>query len=129
MMSSEHSQTQKLLSVVSAAATELPPAALRDFRSIARRVNATLPRTCRESTIRAALDERVPLHGLASRFSYVQDPDAACTAFAVAVAMVDPGHSAARVFLADVAEWLIIPPAVYRQLACQGSNGTTSEAA
>jgi hypothetical protein len=129
MMSSEQIQTQELLWVLSAAATELPAAALRDVRSNVRGVNGILPHKSPESVIEAALNRHTPLHALAGRFSYTQHPDAACMAFTLAAAAVEPAHSAARVFLADVAEWLIIPPAIYRQLARHGLNDTTSEAA
>jgi len=116
-MSARQIRTEELLTVLSTAATNLPATALRDVRSIVRALNGILPGSINEPTVRAALAIRSPFHGLADRFSYVRNPDAACIAFAIAAAVVDRAHSAARVFLADLAEWLVIPPTVYRQIA------------
>jgi len=127
-MSTQQIQTEELLTVLSTAATNLPATALRDVRSIVRRLNGILPGAINEPMIRAALTTRSPLHGLAGRFSYVQHPDAACIAFAIAVAVVDAGRSAACVFLADLAEWLHIPPTVYRRIARDALIGTPEAA-
>jgi len=127
-MSAQQIRIEEMLTVLSAAATSLPKTAVRDVRSIVSRLNGILPGTISETKIRTALATRSPLHSLAGRLSYVQYPGAACTAFAIAAAVVDPQQSAARVFLADLAEWLLIPPMVYRQIARETLLGT-SEAA
>ena len=109
------SQSRQYLAVVSAAVTELPSSALIERRLLIQVVQDFLPRTSHEE-IRRALASTAASRDLNRDFCYTDDSDAAGYALALAAAIVEAEHHAARVFLDNVAEWLIIPPKVYRQI-------------
>lgn len=109
------SQSRQYLAVVSAAVTELPASALMERRLLTQVVQNFLPPTSHEE-IRQALTSTAAARDLYRNFCYADDAEAASFALALAAAIVDAEHYAARVFLDNLAEWLIIPPKVHRQI-------------
>jgi len=113
---SERSENHELLAVVSAIATELPRSALSDAAMFKRQARRLLPGVSKEDVTRAVAAPLRSRH-LARQFCCADDPAKAIRAYTIACALVDESDSAARVFLNDLAEWLVMPPAIYRKLA------------
>lgn len=113
-MISDRSQYKKYLAVASAAVTELSPAALVEPRVLTLSLQELLPGLAQHE-LRQALSTRVLLRDLGREFCYADDADAATNALALAAATVDMNHYSARVFLDNLAEWMVVPPKVFRQ--------------
>ena len=114
-MMTEQARIQRLLSVVSAAATELPPIALCDTRTILERVRS-FRLNIDPKRLHRVMSSPVKVRDVARDLNYASEPVLAVQMLRLAVEIVDQRHHAARVFLDNVAEWLLVPPAEYRRL-------------
>lgn len=122
------SQSRQYLAVVSAAVNELPPAALVERRVLPQIVQNFLPGIGQEE-IRQALTATAASRDLKRNFCYADDAESASYALALAAAIVESDHHAARVFLDNLAEWLVIPPRAYRQILSEAMVADASVAA
>ena len=127
-MKSDTSKQQHLLAVVSAAYTQLPADALVDECVHPARVRDLVPWASPRDLANARL-RKVRLRELCQWFCYADDAPAACAAYELAARLVDPEHWAARVFLQDLAEWLMLPPPECRRLLVSSARCGTPQAA
>ena len=128
MMKLDKTKQHNLLAVVSAAVAELPPSALADERIRPARVRSLLPLVGRKA-MADACRHQVRVRDLTKSFCYADDAEAACAAYELAVRVVNPEHWQARIFLQDMAEWLMLPPREYRRLLLLGASHVPPQAA
>jgi hypothetical protein len=128
MMKPEKPNQTHLLAVVSAAVTQLPSEALIQDWMRPSTVRDLLPLVNPRDLSNARL-QKVRVRELSRWFCYADDAPAACAAYELAVRLVDPEHWAARIFLQDLAEWLMLPPREYRRLLASRAGCGTPKAA
>lgn len=124
----ERLHTVPKLAVVSAAVTELPPAALIERSAWLPVVKKYIPGVRRED-LRQSIGKPIRARDLRDMFCYADDAVTACDALSLAVALVNMDHHAGRVFIDDLAEWLVVPPKAYRQITRNGWFAQASAAA
>ena len=126
-MTVDQYRDRQLLSVVSIAHAQLPAAALLlDHSHSETERNFNLQAEAVQHAQATSHQRR--LADLGRSLCYADNPRLAADAYAMALRVVNRDHHAGRVFLDDLAEWLVIPPSVYRKLQ-KDANITTAQAA